>query len=140
VRSELAAIGVTVEISSMSLNALYTRLATPGEPWDIGWQNWQFDYVDPSDFLTNLFDPVLGFDFGRFDQPAWIKAIRQARTLTGEARLQNYGQLDDKLASRAAPIVAWSTNAARDFFGPRVGCEIYQPIYGMDLGSLCLRP
>jgi ABC-type transport system substrate-binding protein len=142
VRSELAAIGITVDITPMSVNAVYTRLEKPGEPWDIGWQNWQGDYADPSDFMSALFDPAFGsgFDLGRFSQPGWITAIRQARTQSGEARLRTYGQLDDNLASRGAPIVAWSTDAARDFFGPRVGCETYQPIYGMDLGSLCLGP
>jgi peptide/nickel transport system substrate-binding protein len=139
VQRELAEIGIPVDIRSMSINALLTRLGRHGEPWDIGWQDWQGEYADPSDFMTALFDPALGYDFGRFNQPAWITRIRQARTLTGEARLQTYGQLDDQLASRAAPIVAWSTGAALDFFGPRVGCEIYQPIYGMDLGRLCLR-
>ena len=29
--------------------------------------------------------------------------------------------------------------AEQDFFSARVGCQVYQPIYGIDLGSLCLR-
>jgi hypothetical protein len=27
----------------------------------------------------------------------------------------------------------------RDFFSARIGCQISQPIYGIDLAALCLR-
>jgi hypothetical protein len=69
-----------------------------------------------------------------------MKAIRHAYTVTGARRLEAYGRLDDALASQDAPLLAWDTQSARDFFAPRVGCQIYQPIYGIDLGSLCFRP
>jgi hypothetical protein len=26
----------------------------------------------------------------------------------------------------------------RDFFSARIGCPVYQPVYGMDLGTLCI--
>jgi len=139
VQTELSQIGITVDITPLSMDKLYTRLSTPGESWDIAWQDWGFDYADPADFLSYLFDPALGNDTGGFADPTWIKAIRHASTLTGENRYQNYGRLDNALASRAAPIVAWSTDAARDFFAARIGCESYQPIYGMDLDTLCTR-
>lgn len=139
VQRDLKAIGITVDIDAMSMSALYTHLGQHGSQWDIGWQNWQGDYADPSDFLSALFDPGLGVDLGHFNERRWTAAIRQANTLSGDRRLITYGQLDDALARGAAPIVAWATDAARDFFASRVGCGIYQPIYGMDLGSLCLR-
>jgi YVTN family beta-propeller protein len=139
VQRELSRIGIAVDITPMSVSNLYTRLAEPGQPWDIAWQNWELDYADPSDFLSNLFDPAFGVNFGGFADPTWIRAIRRARTLTGENRLRNYARLDIGLASRAAPIIAWSTEAERDFFAPRIGCETYQPFYGMDLATLCAR-
>jgi ABC-type oligopeptide transport system substrate-binding subunit len=141
VQRELSAIGITVDISSMSFDRLWKRLAQPGEPWDIAWQNWQADYADPADFLSALFDHAVAFGqaYGFANEPFWLHAVRQARSLSGARRLPTYGRLDDALASRAAPIVAWSTGAARDFFAPRIGCQTYQPIYGMDLGTLCIR-
>jgi YVTN family beta-propeller protein len=139
IQRDLRAIGITVEVSSMSINAMYSHLSEPGAQWDIGWQNWQGDYADPSSFLSGLFDSAFGANLGRFSDQGWIRAIRQARRLSGERRLRAYGQLDHALATHAAPIVAWGTDAARDFFAPRVGCQIYQPIYGIDLGSLCPR-
>jgi hypothetical protein len=39
----------------------------------------------------------------------------------------------------AAPWVAFSTETSQDFFSARTGCQVYQPVYGIDLGALCLR-
>jgi hypothetical protein len=36
-----------------------------------------------------------------------------------------------------AAAIAW--NASRDFFSARIGCQGYQPVYGMDIAALCLR-
>jgi hypothetical protein len=27
----------------------------------------------------------------------------------------------------------------RNFFSARIGCQLYQPVYGTDLGALCVR-
>jgi DNA-binding CsgD family transcriptional regulator len=86
-----------------------------------------------------MFDPSLQLGLGNFDTPRWEAAIRRARTLSGPRRLAVYGRLDDALARDAAPAVPWQTQVARDLFSTRVGCEVYQPIYGMDLGRLCVR-
>jgi peptide/nickel transport system substrate-binding protein len=139
VQRDLAPLGITVDVTSMSMSKDYTQLGTAGTPWDIGWQNWQWDFADPSDFLTNLFDPASLTNNSRFHDPGFVAAIRHAATLSGAARLANYGRLDDQLAKQAAPVVAWGTDAAKDFFAARVGCETYQPFYGMDLAKLCIR-
>jgi ABC-type transport system substrate-binding protein len=142
IQNELAPIGITVDITSLPIDAMSTRMATSNS-WDIGWTAWTYDFADPSDYISGLFDPGLygggpGGGFGGL-QPRWIAAIQHAFTLSGQARLETYGRLDDALARQAAPILAWATESARDFFAAHVGCEIYQPIYGIDLGSLCLR-
>jgi YVTN family beta-propeller protein len=142
IQNELAPIGITVDITSLPIDAMATRMATSNS-WDIGWVAFSYDFADPSDYISGIFDPALygggpGGGFGGL-QPRWIAAIQHAFTLSGQARLENYGRLDDALARQAAPILAWATESARDFFAARVGCEIYQPIYGMDLGSLCLQ-
>jgi hypothetical protein len=53
--------------------------------------------------------------------------------------MRAYGQLDIDLATRAAPVVAFGDLTARDFFSTHIGCQTYQPIYGMDLAALCRR-
>jgi hypothetical protein len=36
-------------------------------------------------------------------------------------------------------MLAFANETARDFFSARVGCQIYQPVYGIDLAALCIR-
>jgi hypothetical protein len=38
-----------------------------------------------------------------------------------------------------APWIAFSIETSHDFFSARTGCQVYQPVYGIDLGALCLR-
>ena len=43
------------------------------------------------------------------------------------------------LAGKAAPIIAFGIALNRDLFAARIRCQIYQPIYGMDLAALCIK-
>jgi hypothetical protein len=36
-------------------------------------------------------------------------------------------------------MVAYANESEHDFFSARIGCQLYAPIAGMDLGSLCIR-
>jgi len=38
-----------------------------------------------------------------------------------------------------APVAAIGTSTSHDFFSSRVGCPVYQPVFGIDLAALCLR-
>jgi YVTN family beta-propeller protein len=140
VQSELRPIGIKVDITSLPIDVMSTRMATSNS-WDLGWATWSYDFADPSDYISGLFDPALyGWSGGLGALSSHsIATIRRAFTLTGESRLQTYGRLDDELALQDAPILAWATESARDFFSARVGCQVYQPLYGMDLGRLCTR-
>jgi YVTN family beta-propeller protein len=140
VQTDLAPIGITVDIIPLPGNIMFARLAKPGEPWDIAWTNWGADFPDPFAMINELFDPAFGFDTGRFNNPAFIARMRQAATLSGDRRLQAYIRLDQDLTRDDPPVAAWGIGTFREFFSARVGCQIYQPIYGFDLGSLCLRP
>ena len=64
--------------------------------------------------------------------------MHAAARLSGDARLQAYGDLDVELARDAAPLAAWVNDNDRDFFSSRIGCQVYQPIYAMDLAALCV--
>ena len=140
VRTDLRAIGITTDIRAFPTPLLYRRLARRAEPWDIAFMEWGADFADPSNFINSLFDPASQFNYGRFDDPSLTERMRHAATLGGDHRLRAYARLDEELARRDAPVAAWATDANREFFSARVGCQIYQPIYGTDLGSLCLRP
>jgi YVTN family beta-propeller protein len=139
VQADLAKIGITVDITKLSANTLFARLAKPGEPWDIGWSNWGADFADPFTMINELFDPEFRFNFGRFNNRAASARMRQAARLSGNRRLQAYRGLDQDLTRQDPPVAAWGIGTVREFFSARVGCQIWQPIYGFDLGSFCLR-
>jgi YVTN family beta-propeller protein len=139
VKANLAAIGIDVRIRRFPFDALFAREFTPGEPFDIGWYGYSVDYADPSDFIATPFSAsgvnfFPGADAQRFRTP-----IVTASKLAGRRRFQAYGRLDAELARHAAPVVAFANLTADDFFSPQIGCQVFQPIYGMDLAALCRR-
>ena len=139
VKANLAAIGITLHIHPLPSAELNSRLARPGEPWDITFQNYGADFPDPADFINNLFDPASPHNLGRFNDPAFTRRMRQAATLSGERRLRAYVRLDEDLTRNDPPAAAWGNGTVREFFSARVGCQIYQPVWGFDLGTICLR-
>ena len=141
-QADLAPIGITVDITALpSGAAFYRRLERPGEPWDIAFTNWFPDFADPFTMINELYDPAnpAASDFGHFNDPAFTRRMRQAATLSGDRRLQAYARLDEDLTRDDPPAAAWGIGTLRDFFSARTRCQVYQPIYGIDLGSLCLR-
>jgi YVTN family beta-propeller protein len=138
VRADLGAIGIDVAIKRLPIIPMFGHEFTRGEPWDIGWFGWAADYPDPSDFIG---PPFAGSDvaFPGADEPRDAARVAAVSRLTGERRLRAYGQLDVDLARHAAPVVAFANVTAEDFFSARIGCQVFQPIYGMDLGRLCRR-
>ena len=138
VRANLGAIGIDVEVKSFSIFPMFGREFTKGEPFDIGWFGWSVDYPDPSDFIDL---PFTGSDaaFPAAGAERYTPRIAAASRLGGQQRLRAYGQLDIDLARHAAPAVAFANLTAEDFFSATTGCQVFQPIYGMDLGALCRR-
>jgi hypothetical protein len=39
----------------------------------------------------------------------------------------------------AAPYAAIASFASHDFFSARIGCQVYETVYGFDVAALCLR-
>ena len=120
VQTDLKAIGITVDITALTSGIFYSRLTTPGEPWDIAWVNWGADFADPFTMINEQFDPSARYNFGHFNDPALTRRMRQAATLSGEQRLQAYARLDADLTRNDPPGIAWGIGTFRDFFAARV--------------------
>ena len=71
--------------------------------------------------------------------PALAESLAAADGLTGTRRLLAYADIAERLGADDAPWVAYGNNVSRDFFSARIGCVTYQPVYGIDLGALCIR-
>jgi len=83
----------------------------------------------------------LGGFFPPFDDPVYKRKLAAAARLSGPPRYLAYGRLDADLARNAAPWVAIGNSLSQDFFSARMGCQVFQPVYGfMNLSALCIRP
>jgi oligopeptide transport system substrate-binding protein len=135
----LKAIGIELEVKQLPGN-LFDRLATPGEPFDLGRVRW-FVGPDPS-YLNFLFDgrtighPGFG-NYSYFDSPKYNRLLERASRLSGSQRSRAYAVLDVQLARDAAPAIPVSIVNALAFVSPRVGCVVMNVF--LDLSALCLK-
>jgi hypothetical protein len=62
-----------------------------------------------------------------------------AAELSGTDRYRAYRNVQIELQRDLVPAAPFATTVSRDFFSARIGCQLYQPILGMDFAALCLR-
>jgi YVTN family beta-propeller protein len=137
IKSDLAKIGLQVQIKTFPTAALNAREARPGEPFDLAWQGWIPDYPDPSAMLTPILE---NSSVGpTFDDRRYQRKLTMAAGRSGPDRYLTYGELDLDLARNAAPLAAFGNLSDDDFFSARIGCQTYGT-YGMDLAALCVKP
>ena len=78
-------------------------------------------------------------DLSYLNDPAFDRQLHAAAALSGYRRYRTYSQLALELERDLAPAAAFATTASRDFFSARMGCQLYQQAYGIDLAAVCLR-
>jgi YVTN family beta-propeller protein len=144
VQAYLAPIGIHVDIRTFAADELRERLGTRGEPFDLTIDAWSADMPDPAAMLAPLLDgdriaATRNTNIAYFDDPAVTRRLHEAARLTGPKRNAALGALDVAVARTSAPYVALANVAQHDVFSRRIGCQIAQPVYGIDLAALCLR-
>jgi ABC-type oligopeptide transport system substrate-binding subunit len=144
IQANLKAIGIQVEIKQWERAIQFEKEGIRGEPFDIADEGWIADYPDPYDFLNKLFDGTTitaknNVNFSYFNNANINQKLEEASRLTGDKRFSTYGDLDAELARDWAPVASYQNDNIRDFFSARIGCQVYQPVYGMDLNTLCVR-
>jgi YVTN family beta-propeller protein len=136
VKTDLAAIGIRVQIKAFPEVTFFARMATPGEPFDLGYMGWQADYRDPSQILNVLLTdsrtipPLQGRRYQR--------QLAETARRSGPERYLAYGALDLELTRKAAPLAAFGNASNDDFFSARIGCQT-DGTYGVDLAALCIK-
>ena len=144
IRSELAPIGISVEIKWMSsYYTIFNRAGFRREPFDMALDVWYPVYPDPSDVLNYLFDgrsirAVDNSNHSYFDDPGYNRKLAAAAQLIGPRRYAAYQALETDLLRNAAPSAPLFNSQEADFFSARIGCQVFQPIYQIDLAALCL--
>ena len=136
IKTDLAAIGVGVEIKVFHSDTYFTKLATPGEPFDIAWDGWLPYYQDPAGMLNALLED--GTAIPTFKDPAYRERLAAAARLSGAERYLTYARLDADLARNAAPLVALGELSSPELFFTRMGCQTYG-VYDIDLAALCIK-
>jgi hypothetical protein len=94
--------------------------------------NFQFVVDDPGFFLSIPPPPYLTLGPYRHEFAA-------ASVLTGNRRPATFSHLDLQLARTYAPLAAYGYLNHIDYFSPHLHCQVYQPVYGIDLTLLSHR-
>jgi hypothetical protein len=74
-----------------------------------------------------------------YTDPGYNLKLRAAARLAGGARYRAYAGLALDLEANSSPLLVYASDASQDLFSARIGCQAYQPLYGIDLGGLCVR-
>jgi YVTN family beta-propeller protein len=136
VKTDLAAIGLSVQIDSLPTGVLDADMSAPGPAWDMLWVGWLPDYPDPDAMLDALLeDPAV---LPPFTDRTTADRLAAASRLSGPERYLAYAKLDVAIAHNQAPLAAFGNLETEDFFSARMGCQVYGA-YGMDLAALCIR-
>jgi ABC-type transport system substrate-binding protein len=143
IRNDLKPLGIDVQIKEFPVNWFFDRLPLlRHKPYDLAVSGWSVG-LDPVEWLDifgglRLGQRYFGGSYSHFDNPSFDRGLQAAEKLSGTSRLRAFGRLELDL-ERLAPVAAIATTASQDFFSARIGCQLYQPFYGIDLGALCLR-
>jgi outer membrane protein assembly factor BamB len=133
-KAELGAIGITLRVRAFS--DPYGH----GRGYDLRDDGWVVDEFDP----VNMLGPPLFGQPGYVDDPTfvstgWQRRVEAADRLTPEdGRYAAFGRLELRLMRDAAPWAAYGQQVDRVFLSARVGCTVVSPVYGFDLGAMCL--
>ena len=140
---DLQPLGIDVQLKEFPLDEFFDRVSHRGEPFDLAIAGWYSNTADPAQTLEVFDGSTINADdngdLSYFNDPAFDRQLHAAAALSGARRYRTYRQLDLELERDLAPAAAFATNASRDFFSARMGCQLYQPLYGIDLAALCLR-
>jgi ABC-type transport system substrate-binding protein len=135
VRQDLKPLGIVVQVREMPIGEFFVRILRAGEPFDLAVSGWYFT-SDPD----SAFDPASGvLRISHFHDPGFDREVRKAQELSGARRYRVFNRLALRLERDLAPAAPFATDASRDFFSARIGCQVYQPFFEIDLGALCLR-
>jgi peptide/nickel transport system substrate-binding protein len=142
-QQNLKKIGLDVRIKPFPVGLQIEKMATRGEPFDIGRIWLSGSYSDPAG-LVSIFDgrniggqPPGIANFSYFDSPKYTALLDRTARLTGAARYHAYGDLDVQLARDAAPAIPYANFNEFTFVSPNVGCVVPNP--ALDLTAVCLK-
>jgi peptide/nickel transport system substrate-binding protein len=143
VADSLAKIGLHVTVDTSLSVGQSTLASVRGTQFDLADVITKPDYGDPYGLIEKLLDgraiqSVGNTNLAYFSDHRFDTQIDRAQALEGETRERAYARIGIEVARSSAPLAAYAVLNARVFVSARVGCVTYQPVYGLDLGGVCL--
>jgi ABC-type transport system substrate-binding protein len=143
IQRDLKPLGIDVQVKEFAIGDYFGRLGRRNEPYDLAVSGWQFISPDPGEILGIFDGSTIGqpgsSNVSYYNDPAFNRKLKAAAKLSGSKRYRTYSRLALELERDGVPAAAIGTQTSHDFFSARIGCQVYQPVYGMDLAALCLR-
>jgi peptide/nickel transport system substrate-binding protein len=144
--SQLNAIGYRNIDYKPFQSGLFTALGKKGNDYDFAMVGWAADFPDPYDYINKLLSgdtiqDVQNNNTAYFNNPTANKLMRQAAGLRGAKRLSTYGNLDNTIQKRWAPIAPFDNRNDRNYFSARIDVKSItkSPVYLLDLGKIALK-
>jgi oligopeptide transport system substrate-binding protein len=112
VQADLAAIGVNVEIKTVSNDTFYTLSATPHKT-PCGSYLWSMDFPDPVDWIIPIFSKSNAVEGGMncsyWWSPTLEKMLSEAQAMTDEQqRIAKFDEMQAYIMSQAPYVTLWS--------------------------------
>jgi DNA-binding SARP family transcriptional activator/ABC-type transport system substrate-binding protein len=134
----LAAIGIDVQVKCFPGDQFWTRMLTPGAPWDLAVDGWGGDPADPGDYLDGYASRAV-YNASHLHDPRVDSLLASAARKSGLARDVAYARVDHVLVHDVAAAIAFANESKHEFFSARISCQHFWPAAGVDLGALCIR-
>lgn len=138
-QQDLSPLGINLDVHRVDPPTLFGSILPDPSAFQVGFFGWLADYADPYDFLNELFDSsLLGNNDWSYYNGSNAQLEQAAGMTPGPERDSAYAQLDHDIALQA-PMVPLFNEGHPDLFSARIGCQVYQPLFGMNLNELCVR-
>jgi peptide/nickel transport system substrate-binding protein len=143
-QQDLKPLGINITVKTFVRAVQFQQEGIKPGKMDISDEGWLMDFPDPYDFINVLLNgehipATNGVNFSYFNVPKYNQAMDKAATLVGQPRYTAYGQLATQIFRDDPPWAAFGNRNNTDLFSARVGCTVYQPVYGMDYATMCIR-
>ena len=128
-----------MQVKEFAVGDYFTRISRRGEPFDLavsGYTAGPRIGSEPQHLRQQQYRPG---ELQQLRRPGLRPKAPCGGKLSGASRNRAASRLALELERDDAPAAAIGTDASRDFFSARMGCQVYQPGFGIDLGALCLR-
>jgi peptide/nickel transport system substrate-binding protein len=153
IRSNLAQIGLSVEVMPKAPLVIREYLIENPDAWDLATLHSSPYHVDPAqlinigleghvnDQLRSAEGRACCYNFSGFDDKKWVGRMQRTNRRR-HGRLKAYALLDRDLMKGPAPIAPYATGNSLTLVSPRIGCfksSAYPGYFFPNLAALCLR-